>query len=203
MQKAYVVPTVNSVWERKQQYLLDSIREEGRELKLGGDARCCSPGHTAKYGSYSLMDFTTSKVIDIQLVQSNEVKNSYAMELEGLIRCLEFLSKEGVVISHLITDRHSQVKKYMKDQKPEIVHMFDVWHVAKGVYKKLDQKGKSAKKGFDLISQWSRSISNHLYWCAASSESGEELKEKWLSILNHCTNIHEGHGHLFPKCLHG
>lgn len=49
---------------------------------LGGDARCCSPGHTAKYGSYSLMDLQKSKIVDIQLVQSNEVKNSYAMEME-------------------------------------------------------------------------------------------------------------------------
>ena len=56
----------------------------------------------------------------------------------------------------------------------------------------------------EQIGLWSRSISNHLYWCAASSHgNGEELKEKWMSILNHCTNVHEGHGQHFQKCLHG
>jgi hypothetical protein len=31
------------------------IRRNGNKVKLGGDARCYSPGHTAKYGSYSIM----------------------------------------------------------------------------------------------------------------------------------------------------
>ena len=30
-----------------------------------------SPGYSAKYGSYSLMDLGTNKVIDLQLVQVN------------------------------------------------------------------------------------------------------------------------------------
>ena len=36
------------------------------------------------------------------------------MELEGLIRCLKKVEEEGVVISDLVTDRHSQIKAYMK-----------------------------------------------------------------------------------------
>lgn len=53
-------------------------------MRLDGDGRCCSAGHTAKYLSYTLMDLKTNKILDTQLVQKNEVKNSYAMELEGL-----------------------------------------------------------------------------------------------------------------------
>ncbi|XP_052084466.1 uncharacterized protein LOC127721708 [Mytilus californianus] len=204
MQTAYLVPAVNSVWNRKQLELVDEIKDSGRSLKLGGDARCCSPGHTAKYGSYSVMDLTTSKVIDMQLVQSNEVTNNYAMEQEGLIRCLNFLHNQHVQVSHLITDRHSQVKKFMREKEPSIQHMFDVWHVAKGIYKKLELKGKSLKKGYQGIARWSRSISNHMYWCAASSNgNGEELVQKWQSVLKHCANVHDGHGDLFPNCLHG
>ena len=51
------------------------------------------------------------------------------MELEGLIRCLKKVEEEGVVISDLVIDRHSQIKAYMKK---DINHWFDVWHVAKG-----------------------------------------------------------------------
>ena len=29
------------------------------------------------------------------------------------------------------------------------------------------------------------------------------VKAKWLSLLNHVANIHEGHSDLFPVCLHG
>ena len=71
-------------------------------------------------------------------VQSNEVKNSHAMELDGLKKGLEEL-KNKVKISHLITDRHSSIKKHMRDNhsKPhheqQIIHRFDVWHMAKGM----------------------------------------------------------------------
>ena len=34
---------------------------------MAGDARCCTPGHCAKYGSYSVMDCNTNKVVDIQV----------------------------------------------------------------------------------------------------------------------------------------
>lgn len=181
--------------------MLDEIRERGSTVKLGGDARCCSPGHTAKYGSYSIMNLESGKILDLQLVQSNEVNSSYAMELEGLKRCLAFLSSEDVTVSHLITDRHSQVKKYLKDKHPEIIHMFDVWHVAKGVYKKLEAAGK--RKGCDVVGRWARSISNHMYWCAASSSGdGEVVQQKWFSILNHIANIHRGHGDKFLQCEH-
>jgi hypothetical protein len=55
------------------------------------------------------------------------------MELEGLQRSLTFLLDDcKLLISHLVTDRHSSVKKYMREQQPDIIHWFDVWHVAKG-----------------------------------------------------------------------
>ncbi|XP_060085555.1 uncharacterized protein LOC132564967, partial [Ylistrum balloti] len=147
------------------------------------------------------MDVQTSRVVDIQLVQSNEVKNSYNMELEGLKRCLKFLQEEGVDVSDLVTDRHSQVKKFMKTERPDINHWFDVWHVAKGVYKKLEALGKTKK--YALVGQWARSISNHVYWCAASSHGdGELVRQKWKSITNHIADVHDGHGDRFPNCLH-
>ena len=67
IQTAYLLPAINCLWKRNQDQLLDQLRDT--ELTLGGDGRCCSPGHTAKYGSYTLMDLTTSKVLDTQLVQ--------------------------------------------------------------------------------------------------------------------------------------
>ena len=50
-----------------------------------------SPGDSAKYGTYSIVNTATSKVLDFSLVQVTEVKNSNAMELEGLKRCLDHL----------------------------------------------------------------------------------------------------------------
>jgi hypothetical protein len=43
-------------------------RERGG-VGIGGDARCDSPGHSAKYGTYSVMDMENSKIIHTELVQ--------------------------------------------------------------------------------------------------------------------------------------
>lgn len=47
------------------------------------------------------------------------------MELEGLKRGLNRIEEEDLDISHLVTDRHSQIKKYMRETYPNIIHWFD------------------------------------------------------------------------------
>ena len=62
----------------------------------------------------------------------------------------------------------------------------------------------SKKKQCDILGRWSQSISNHLYYCAASSNGdGELLVDMWKSVLNHVADIHTGHGSRFPDCQHG
>ena len=56
------------------------------------------------------------------------------MELEGLKRALENMETNGLEISDLTTDRHVQVRKYMREEQPNINHWFDVWHLAKSKY---------------------------------------------------------------------
>lgn len=73
---------------------------------LAGDGRCDSPGHNAKYGTYSVMEVTTEKIVDFSLVQVSEVANSNAMETKGLTRCLAFLERDGQLIDLLATDRY-------------------------------------------------------------------------------------------------
>ncbi|KAK7497529.1 hypothetical protein BaRGS_00011169 [Batillaria attramentaria] len=131
------------------------------------------------------------------------------MELEGLKRGLQKIC--GTVnTSHLITDRHASVKKYMLDRhsKPhhdhQIIHRFDVWHVAKGVGKIIDAASKLKRNA--TLSLWSKSITKHMHWCSSSSPEGPNraqlVKDKWVSISDHVADIHEGHGGLFPKCQH-
>ena len=38
-------------------------------LSLGGDGRCDTPGHSAKFCSYTMLDVNLMVVADIQLVQ--------------------------------------------------------------------------------------------------------------------------------------
>ena len=58
-------------------------------INLNGDGRCDSPGHSAKYGTYTLMDNDSGKVVAFRVVQVSEVTSSNAMEKEGFKRCIE------------------------------------------------------------------------------------------------------------------
>ena len=57
----------------------------------------------------------------------------------------------------------------------------------------------------EIIGGWAQSLVLHLYWSASSTPEGQGdlLLAKWLSVLNHIQNIHDGHDDLFPACEHG
>lgn len=67
VQTAYLVPAVRQVWAQCQQRLFQARAD--RPVKLAGDGRCDSPGHCAKFRSYTLMDAQTSEVLHSELIQ--------------------------------------------------------------------------------------------------------------------------------------
>ena len=199
-QTSYLFPIVDKMYTEHQAQTLSEVRN--KEVVAGGDGRCDSPGHSAKYGTYSIVDTESSKVLDFSLVQVTEVKNSNGMELEGLKRCLDHLQEENVAIAKLATDRHIQVRAHLKKERPNIKHNFDVWHMAKSVKKKLSKKAQA--KPCAALKPWIHAIITHLWWCAKTSQgNGTECVERWKSIVYHTANIHhwEGCQH-FHRCAH-
>lgn len=85
------------------------------------------------------------------------------MEQEGLRRGLEFLGDSGQSVEILVTDRHSQVKSYMKKQHPHVKHRFDTWHVAKGKQKPLS--GQACGQHTDKDSILFHSDAKFFYVC--------------------------------------
>lgn len=65
----FVQPTILSVWNDHQKQLLHSLIERPGDVVLGGDMRADSPGHCAKYGSYTMMELRANRVIDVSLIQ--------------------------------------------------------------------------------------------------------------------------------------
>ena len=61
----------------------------------------------------------------------------------------------------IVTVRHRSIAKWNRGNHSAILHVYDIWHVAKSVGKKL----KSAAKLNDCedIQPWIQSIINHLY----------------------------------------
>ena len=101
IQRKYLWAVVNNHHIVQQREILRPFR--GKPLVLTSDGQCDSPGYNAKYGTYSVMEVTSEKIMHFSLVQVSEVANSSAME-EGLKRCLEFL--DGQVIDLLATDTY-------------------------------------------------------------------------------------------------
>ena len=201
IQKTYLFPAVHHVYTTQRELIFENIREEN-ELHVTGDGRCDSPGYSAKYGTYTLMNSSNGQILDFRVIHSRVAGNSARMELLGLKTLLESFNEKCVEITSLTTDRHIQVRCYMKKECPEIKHQFDVWHVGKNIKKKLAKAAK--KKTTEQLNLWIKAIINHFWWCCASC-SGDplELKEKWVSILYHIRNKHRWEGsQKYKECAH-
>ncbi|KAI4806305.1 hypothetical protein KUCAC02_017134 [Chaenocephalus aceratus] len=174
------------------------LQTEGRPLVLGGDGRADSHGHCAKFGTYTTMDLESNVVLDLQ---SNECGGSYHMELEGLKRMVAFF-EDILEIGTLVTDRHRQIAKWIRENMSYTKHLYDIWHVTKSVGKKL--KAICKLKGCEDLKAWQQSIINHLYWAVVSStqDDAELIVDKWKSVERHVLNLHSGHGGKFPTCAH-
>jgi hypothetical protein len=62
-------PTTWMVWQQQQAELFSRLRQLGGDLCLTGDMRADSPGHCAKYGTYTIIETRLKKIIHFELVQ--------------------------------------------------------------------------------------------------------------------------------------
>jgi len=118
LRRDYLFPSIAEEWKKEQSMVIESIKGREEDLMLAGDGRCDSPGHSAKYGTYTMIDTDTDKVVDFEVIRVMEVKNSNAMEKEGFIRTLTRVEEDyGCKVYGISTDRHTQIKKYMREQQ--------------------------------------------------------------------------------------
>ncbi|XP_077091361.1 uncharacterized protein LOC143742388 [Siphateles boraxobius] len=143
-QRLYTIPTIVQTWQNEQAAIIRDLKEMSGGLILSGDCRSDSPGHCAKYGTYSLIEDRINKVLDLQLVQSSEVPSSTWCELEGLNCSINFLTQQHLQVSTLITDRNQQVAKWVREElcPKGTSHYFDICHIGKSLGKALDVAAK-------------------------------------------------------------
>ena len=181
-QTTILLPVVNHTYIEMQTAVLKQMKQSG-SVDVCGDGRCDSPGHSAKYGTYTLMDEKTNLIIEFILVQVTEVTSSNAMEYEGCKRTLNSIIKKKIPIRCLTTDRHTTITAKMRSNYPKITHQYDVWHIRKWITKKLTKKAK--KKGCKELLPWIRSVSNHLWWSAATCDESADILRKNVIIIPH------------------
>ena len=66
-------------------------------------------------------------------------------------------------------------------------------------YRRKEKLQKLAKyKDCKVVGDWTKSITNHMYWCTASSPEGdgEQMVVKWKSLMEHICDKHDECYHL-------
>ena len=136
-------------------------------------------------------------------IQTVKGKGSSPLELRAFQNCLQDLDSVGFVVNTVATDRNKQVAKWIRTERPEIVHKYYPWHFSKNIKSKLRPLAK--RKACKIIQEWIKPIGNHLFWCTENcGEDPEKLKQMWKSLLHHICNKHK-FTKTYPKysaCLH-
>ena len=115
-QRNCAIPVVKDVWG-KMQKIVQEILGRYSEICLCGDGRNDSPGHSARYCVYSLMEHITNVVIDLEVLDKRETGgNSTTMEKEGLRRLLQRLM-DKLPLDEICTDASSTIIKLIRDMK--------------------------------------------------------------------------------------
>ena len=83
------------------------------------------------------------------------------MEKIAFVKVLKRLKNENIKIEMLTTDRHSQIKKHMREQEKNIDHQFGVWYFCKNIKQKLNTVSKKAS--CSDLHPWIKSIA-HRFW---------------------------------------
>ena len=81
-QNKYIFGTINKVYKLYQDRILSHV--DKNSVRLGGDGRHDSPGHNAKYCTYSVMEQTSSEILHFHVTHVAETDgNSNLMEKTG------------------------------------------------------------------------------------------------------------------------
>lgn len=201
-QRRHLFPIINEYWHKEKAAVLSDLLDR-ESLTLLGDGRCDSPGFSAKYGTYTMMDQETKKIVDFEVCHVKQT-SSQAMENLGFQLCLDRALDSGIPVKVVGTDRHTGIKAMMRDEYKDqgIEHQVDVWHLCKNIKSKLATKAK--KKECVELAPWIKSVTNHLWWSSMTCEGNPQLlKEKWISILHHVADKHHWDSSvLYNRCPH-
>ena len=202
-QKKHLFPVINDRWQQEKAAVLADLLDRN-SVTLLGDGRCDSPGYSAKYGTYTMMDKESEKIVDFEVCHVKQSTSSQAMEKRGFKLCLDRALNSGIPVGVVGTGRHTDIKALMRSEYKDlgVEHQVDVWHLTKNIKSKLVTKAK--EKECKDLSPWIKSVTNHMWWSAMTCDGNPQLlKEKWVSILHHTADKHDWDSTvLYNRCAH-
>lgn len=120
VQKLYCCSSIQNMWSNVKETTHGHFQSTG--VTLAGDGRNDSPGYTARYCVYTLMEESTKVIVDLEVVDKRETGGkSAAIEKLALSRLLR-RRKDVISIGHLVTDASTSIKALVRDMKDTVIH---------------------------------------------------------------------------------
>lgn len=124
IQSLYALPSIREMWNRMKEVVWKAF--ENDVLVVCGDGRMDSPGFSAKYCVYTMMEHYLNVIVDIEVVDKRESGGtSSLMEKMGCKRLLERMMK-SLHLGELVTDASRTIMKMVRELKGTcmIIHIF-------------------------------------------------------------------------------
>ncbi|XP_069596462.1 uncharacterized protein [Ranitomeya imitator] len=198
-QSMYLFPAINHHWKEEQKAVIQSIRE--RPLCLAGDRQLDNPGFSPKYSVYSLMDVASKKICSFSVEPVTPEVRLEDSEKVGFQKAMGELQTMNTDVKMIVTDRSVAIQELLKDDYPGIVHLIDLWHLSKSIGNEVLMAAKH--NDCEVLYEWVEAIRNHIWWSSCTcSKNHDLLTQKWKSVLQHVTNVHEWGGDSDCKACH-
>lgn len=120
-QKHCALPVITNVWSNMNEVVVN-ILQQYEDLCICGDGRNDSPGHSARYCVYTLMEHFTKVVVDMEVIDKRETGGNYVtMGKEALRRLLERMAKV-LPLNELTTDASATIMKLVREMKGTMLY---------------------------------------------------------------------------------
>ena len=124
IQTFYVNPSIKELWGDMKERIWNLFEKE--LLVVCGDGQMDSPGFSAKYCLYTMMDHFLDLIVDVEVVDKREAGGtSSLMEKMGCKRILERMV--GILnLQEVVTDASSVIIKMVRELKGNVVNILQL-----------------------------------------------------------------------------
>ena len=127
MQSLYALPSITDLWSKMKEVVWKVF--ENDVLVICGDGRMDSPGFSAKYCVYTMMEHYLNIIVDLEVVDKREAGGtSTLMEKMGCKRLLERLMTK-LKLGEFVSDASRVIMKMVRELKGTCVEQFYITFV--------------------------------------------------------------------------
>ena len=120
IQSLYALPSIGDLWSKMKEVIWKVFEKD--VLVVCGDGRMDSPGFSAKYCVYTMMEHYLNVIVDLEVVDKREAGGtSTLMEKMGCKRLLERMMN-SLNLGEVVTDASKVIMKMVRELKGMSVH---------------------------------------------------------------------------------